>query len=222
MKNQIDNPLTGQSGTTPRRSNQIDPDRIFDAAAVLLATIGPTRMTMADVARHVGVSRATLYRHWGNVHELINGLVEREYLGAGLKAWEEDVAAHENNPDAPTERVRLTNAILLIAKTIRENPIWKIMVNFDGDWLADNLVRKKSNAIVLLVDFGESIITMVSSDGTIRNDKSPRDLAGIMALMVISFLLTGPMLMDDPGYALLDEHLRDLVDRLLAPPVAAS
>jgi hypothetical protein len=63
---------------------------------------------------------------------------------------------------------------------------------------------------------------MVSSDGTIRNDKSPRDLAGIMALMVISFLLTGPMLMDDPEYALLDEHLRDLVDRLLAPPVATS
>jgi AcrR family transcriptional regulator len=202
-----------------RRSNEIDPDRIYDAAAQLLATIGPTRMTMADVARHVGISRATLYRHWANIHELINGLFDREYLNAGIKAWEADTAAYDNNPDAPSERVRLIEAVLSIAKTIRENPTWKIMVNFDSDWLVENVVRKTGSAIVLLVDLGESMITLFSTDGSIRTDKSPRDLAGLIGLMVVSFLLSGPVLMNDPEYVALDEHLRDLLDRLLGPPV---
>lgn len=222
MDEQVDKPSDNLLEKAPRRSNQIDPDRIYDAAAVLLATIGPTRMTMADVARHVSISRATLYRHWGNVHELINGLFDREYLAAAVKAWDADTAAYANNPDAPSERVRLTEAVLLIAKTIRENPTWKIMVTFDSDWLVENIVRSKGSAIALLVDFGESILTLFSVDGSIRNDKPPRDLAGLLALVVVSFLLSGPVMLDDPEYVALDEHLRDLLDRLLAPAASGS
>jgi AcrR family transcriptional regulator len=200
-----------------RRSNQIDPDRIYNAAAELLASIGPTRMTMADVARYVGISRATLYRHWPNIHELINGLFDREYLAAGAKAWDADTAKYGSNPDAPSQRVRLVEAVVLIAKTIRENSTWHVMVHFDAEWLVDNTVRKSGSAIVLLVNLGESIITLFSTDGTVRTDKSPRVLAGLMALTVTSFLLTGPTLMDEPDPQVLDEHLSDLLDRLLAP-----
>jgi AcrR family transcriptional regulator len=208
----------GESVGKPKlRSNQIDPDRIYNAAAELLATIGPTRMTMADVARHVRVSRATLYRHWPNIHSLINGLFDREYLAAGAKAWDADTAKYENNPDAPCQRVRLVEAVVLLAKTIRENPIFYVMVHFDAEWLVDNTVRKSGSATVLLVNLGESIITLFSDDGTVRDDKSPRVLAGLMALTVTSFLLTAPVLMEEPDPQVLDAHLGDLLDRLLAP-----
>lgn len=208
---------TSDSGKPVRRTNQIDRDRIYDAAAELLATIGPTRMTMVDVARHVGVSRATLYRHWPNVRELINGLFVREYLAAAAKAFERDSVLYENNPNAPSQRVRFVEAVLSVAKTIRENPTWKVMVHFDAEWLVDNTVRKPGPEVVVLVDLAESTRDLFVTDGTIRTDKTSRELAEIIALVVLSFLLTGPALTNDPEYERLDEHMRDLLDRLLAP-----
>ncbi len=216
MTNASPGERVGEENPPRRRSNQIDPDRIYNAAAELLATIGPTRMTMADVARYVGVSRATLYRNWPNIYELINALFDREYLAAGKNALKADYAKYDKNPDAPCERLRLVEAVLSVAKSIRGNPTWKVMVHFDAEWLVDNTVRKSGSAIVLLVDLLESIIEL-SGDNSIRADKSPRVLAGLIALAVTSFLLTAPAMMDEPDQSVLDVHLFDLLDRLLAP-----
>ena len=59
--------------------NAIDEQHILDSTYDLLLAVGVRRMTMADIARHSGVSRATLYRRWPNVQSVVAALVTREY-----------------------------------------------------------------------------------------------------------------------------------------------
>ncbi len=50
---------------------------LLDAALEEFASFGFRRSSMESVARRAGVSRATLYAHWGAKSELFRGLVER-------------------------------------------------------------------------------------------------------------------------------------------------
>ena len=71
------------------RNTAIPEEQILDAAYELLLAVGMRRMSMADIARRAGVSRATLYRRWPNVAAVIGALTTRELarLGAvGIRA----------------------------------------------------------------------------------------------------------------------------------------
>ncbi len=50
-------------------------------------------MTMADIARHAEVSRATLYRRWPNVQAVVAALMTREWTTALVSAFQPDAAA---------------------------------------------------------------------------------------------------------------------------------
>src|SRR5580698_7955990 len=59
--------------------NLTDDQVILDAAYDLVLAIGMRRLTMADIARQAGVSRATLYRRWPNVAAVVAELMTREF-----------------------------------------------------------------------------------------------------------------------------------------------
>ncbi|HEX3334900.1 MAG TPA: helix-turn-helix domain-containing protein, partial [Jatrophihabitans sp.] len=94
--------------------NAIDDERILDAAYPLFLAVGPRRITMADVARHTEVSRATLYRRWPNVRSLVAALVTRE--------WSVLAASAFDGPGQPG-RARLVDAVVRIASASREHPL---------------------------------------------------------------------------------------------------
>lgn len=56
-------------------------DRILDAAYKLIKQHGLRRTTMADIVRASGVSKATLFRRFGNRKELLHSLMTREVVG---------------------------------------------------------------------------------------------------------------------------------------------
>ena len=60
-------------------ANAIPEQRILDTAYDLLLAVGMRRMSMADISRRAGVSRATLYRRWPNVQAVIGALTTREF-----------------------------------------------------------------------------------------------------------------------------------------------
>src|SRR5262245_16817829 len=52
-------------------------DRILDAASTLFAEHGVDEVTVAEVADHAGVSRATVFNHFNSKHALVEGITER-------------------------------------------------------------------------------------------------------------------------------------------------
>lgn len=74
----------------PPHSESVNPDRLgaattlttrlraLDAAFDLAAEVGLTSLTLEDVAARAGVSRQTLYRHFGSRDGLLEALVLRE------------------------------------------------------------------------------------------------------------------------------------------------
>src|SRR6185437_10647119 len=102
-----------QRNTAPLAGNAIPEQQILDAAYELLLAVGMRRMSMADIARRAGVSRATLYRRWPNVQAVIGTLTTREFAALSADAF----AA-----DAPTGRAALVEGIVRIVRAVRVHP----------------------------------------------------------------------------------------------------
>src|SRR3954453_19799698 len=90
-------------------------ERILDAAGDLFAAHGIGAVSMGDVARAAGCSRATLYRYFADRHELHLAYVHREARRVGgLVAAD---AARVRDPQR-----RLVVAVLSALRRVRESP----------------------------------------------------------------------------------------------------
>jgi AcrR family transcriptional regulator len=68
-------PAAGVQGVPPRADRR---DSLLDAAAVMVASGHVEMMSMEAVAKAAGVSRALVYKHFANRHDLLSSLYERE------------------------------------------------------------------------------------------------------------------------------------------------
>jgi AcrR family transcriptional regulator len=90
-------------------------ERILDAAGELFAEHGVGAVSMGDVARAAGCSRATLYRYFADRHELHVAYVHREARRvSGLVAAD---AARVRDPEK-----QLVTAVLAAVRRVREAP----------------------------------------------------------------------------------------------------
>jgi AcrR family transcriptional regulator len=55
----------------------LTPDRILDATEEVLRRFGPVKATVVDVARALGVSHGSVYRHFASKAELRDAVIER-------------------------------------------------------------------------------------------------------------------------------------------------
>jgi AcrR family transcriptional regulator len=94
---------------------RIAAERILDAAGDLFAAHGIGAVSMGDVARAAGCSRATLYRYFADRHELHLAFVHREARRVGELVVAD--AARIREPER-----RLSVAILSAVRRVRENP----------------------------------------------------------------------------------------------------
>lgn len=70
-------PSTGHEVALTRDEKRVaQRDRILVAARGLFAELGPETVTVADVAEEAGVSRATVFNHFGSKHALLEGITE--------------------------------------------------------------------------------------------------------------------------------------------------
>ena len=67
------NSPAGASGTAPA----LTPERILDTAEEVLRRFGPQKTTVVDVARALGVSHGSVYRHFASKAELRDAVAER-------------------------------------------------------------------------------------------------------------------------------------------------
>ncbi|SEM05642.1 TetR/AcrR family transcriptional regulator [Streptacidiphilus jiangxiensis] len=197
-----------------RAANAIPEEQILDAAHRLLLTIGPQRMTMADLARQAGVSRATLYRRWGSVREVLATLTIRAWTELAEQAFPAEARAE-------VTRAQIVDGVVTLARSIRTHPLLRTIVETDPEFLTPYLLNRRGTNTDHQLALLELALAAGMADGSVRRE-DPTVLAQAVLLTTWSFTLTGPVLAgaaDGTGPAVdrLDDELRHLLDRYLAP-----
>jgi AcrR family transcriptional regulator len=123
-------------------TEQLDPyaERILDAARQLLSRYGLRRTSLADIADHAGVGRATLYRRFSNRDELLAALVAREATRL-IARVDEQVAAHDNPQD------RVVHGFVAFIHQLRDNDLLRNLTISDPDQLRPLLTSPASLAL---------------------------------------------------------------------------
>ena len=199
-------------GLTSTRTahNAIEDDRILDAAYEMFRAIGPRRMSMADVARHADVSRATLYRRWPNVHALVGTLFNREWA---------DLARAAVVADAADGRERVVRSVVRFVKAARVHPIMRKTIEYDPEYLLPFLFEHKGDSVTQLVAMIEAGVEVGIADQSIRAGNA-HDMADAIVLACRCFVTSATFSTDD--LEAIDNELTIMLDRYLAPTSIAT
>jgi AcrR family transcriptional regulator len=111
---------------------------VLDAAAECYLRLGVGRTTATDIARSVGISRATLYRRFGSHEAIFLAVLARESEDMATSAQ-----VHLSGMDDPAERV-LEGMMFAIAE-IRSRPVHAAI--FGGEsaaWAANQAIREEA------------------------------------------------------------------------------
>jgi AcrR family transcriptional regulator len=157
---------------------------LLDAARACVLAVGVRRTTFSDVARRAGVSRMTLYRRFPDLEGLLAALMTREF-GRAVEAARE--AGHE----APTCRERAVTMVVLAARALAADPLFRRLLDVDPELLLPYVTQRlggmqRMAVAGLAVELGER-------DGSVR-DGDPEAMARAIELMARGFVLAS-----DPG-----------------------
>jgi AcrR family transcriptional regulator len=89
-------------------------ERVLDAAQDVLRRFGPAKTTVVDVARELGVSHGSVYRHFASKAALRDAVAER-----WLHSVSEPLAAVAREDSPPLERLRRWLDLLIASKRNR-------------------------------------------------------------------------------------------------------
>ena len=92
----------------------LTPERILEASEDVLRRYGPAKATVVDVARELGVSHGSVYRHFPSKAALRDAVAER-----WLAAVSEPLAEIANEDGAAAERLRRWLDLLVSSKQDR-------------------------------------------------------------------------------------------------------
>jgi AcrR family transcriptional regulator len=101
-------------------------EALLDAAAEVVRRQGARSARMADVARLAGVSRQTLYQHFGTRDALVRALLLRE-TSTFLDAVDDAVVRHAGDAQAA-----VAAAFEVFLRAVADDTLAKAMMTFDG------------------------------------------------------------------------------------------
>jgi AcrR family transcriptional regulator len=188
------------------RNTGIPEERILDAAYDLVLAVGMRRMNMADLARSAGVSRATLYRRFPNVDAVVGALMTRELAVLAEQAYRR-----------PGKDVRSTvvSGTVAMVQAVRTHPLARKIIEVDPEFLLPYLLERRGTSTDAQLDLLAGVLR--TNDGSVRRGNRAAQ-ARALWLAAWSFALTAPVLADDAvGLSTLDNQLRTMLDRYLAP-----
>jgi AcrR family transcriptional regulator len=186
-------------------------DPYLDAARATILAVGWRRSTLTDVARRAGVSRMTIYRRWPDMQGLLADLMVREWgtlVGQALDA-----------EDRPLDRRTIAEAVVACLSRIREDELFRKIVEVDPDLLLPYLIERRGRTQDLVLD----VLSRALADGQHRTRGAVRAgdpvvLAGTLLLTLHGFLVSAPTMTPDLATLdVLDTELTDLIERYLRP-----
>lgn len=188
-----------------RNTTAIPEEHILDAAYDLLLAVGMRRMSMADIARRAGVSRATLYRRWPNVDAVVGALTTREFAQLAPPA----VSGRKN------ARTAIVDTVVATVRAVREHPLTRKIIEVDPEFLLPYLLERQGTSTTAQLDLLSTALK--TRDGSIRRGNRAAQARAIW-LAAWSFTLTAPVLAGDSvPLDALDRELRTMLERYLTP-----
>jgi AcrR family transcriptional regulator len=139
-------------------------ERILDAAEEVLRRYGPGKTTVVDVARALGVSHGSVYRHFPSKAALRDAVAER-WL-AGVSAPLEAIAA-ETGP-AP-ERLRRWFDLMILTKRRRALDDPELFATYN------ELAAESREVVIAHVDILKGQLTRIIADGVAQGEFTVTD-----------------------------------------------
>jgi len=192
---------------TTGAANAIDEKQILDAAYQMLLAVGMRRMTMADIGRRAGVSRASLYRRWPNVRAVVAALMTRESAAV--------VAVSFGTP-GKNARERLAAGIVSAVRRTRDHPLLRKIVEIDPEFLLPYLLERRGSSTDAQLAAIEEVVRAGHLDGSVRPGNPARQARALL-LAAMAFVLSGSIMAPPEDLASLDDELRQMLDRYVAP-----
>ncbi|WP_194923729.1 TetR family transcriptional regulator [Catenulispora pinisilvae] len=150
--------------STSNASGPLTPERILEAAEETLRRFGPAKTTVVDVARALGVSHGSVYRHFPTKADLRDAVVDR-WLQR-MHPWLSAVAQGEG---AAAERVRLVLWTLAEMKWTQSQNDPEFFTAFA------ELAEEARTPVVAHVDFVVAQLTKVIAEGVARGEIASAD-----------------------------------------------
>jgi AcrR family transcriptional regulator len=186
--------------------------RILGAAAEQAEDFGLRRFTIDEVARRVGLSRVTVYRHFPKKDQLITALLLRE-LRRFLTQLDAVVDEH------PTPEAKLTEGLLFCLNYLRGHRLLGRLLRTEPELILPHLTTKGAPVISAARGWIARLIRNEIIQGRVVSlpDDDVEVIAEILVRIVISLVISPDTALpvDSP------DAQRRLAQRYLDPVVAA-
>jgi AcrR family transcriptional regulator len=164
-------------------------ERILDAAASCLLTLGVERVTLAAIARLAGVSRPTVYRRWPDSRSVIAALLTARITAA----WAE-------LPGPGTGREALVMRIVAVAARLRRDEVVMQVLHHAPELAMIYIAERMGASQQRLIDLVAAELGSAQDGGGVRAG-DPRQLAAMCLLITQSAIqsaqIVAPILDED-------------------------
>ncbi|MGI5207864.1 TetR/AcrR family transcriptional regulator [Spirillospora sp. CA-108201] len=192
-------------GGRPPASEAEARQRIVDATVRCIDRHGVAKTTLSDVASELGVTRQTVYRHFGRISDIIG-----EVAAQGAEAFVDRLIAHLQGVGDPAEAV--VEGMLFCVRTIPNEPRLSLLLQ-----LEDSAAFGRGATTAEAVAYGAEMLKRFPVDWAAAG-VGEDDLDGLAE--VVMRLLTS--LLQHPAEPPRDEaRLRAVLTRWLAPSLRA-
>jgi AcrR family transcriptional regulator len=150
-------------------------EKILKGSEELFMRYGVRSISMDDIARHLGVSKKTLYQHFADKDELVL-MVSRSHLDRNIIQFD-GIRDEAKNPIEELAKISVCmkhnmetlNPTLLYDLQKFHPKAWSEWINFKGKYLRESIVRNLNQGI---------------ADGYIRPDVNPEIMAAMRIELV--------------------------------------
>ncbi|MCX7619845.1 MAG: TetR/AcrR family transcriptional regulator [Acidimicrobiales bacterium] len=161
-------------------------ERLVDAAEACIDRFGLSKTTLEDVAAEAQVSRATIYRYFGNRDELILEVLLRELD----RQFDTSLAEFVKDADTPAKAARaIVDASVYLLGTIRRSPKLQLFLNREGASVTATIAGASRAFFSAVVKDLRPYLAAAQRAGTVRTDID-LDEAGEWIVRTIISLLT--------------------------------
>jgi AcrR family transcriptional regulator len=188
-------------GGRPPASDQEARQRIIDATARCIDRYGVAKTTLADVAHELGVTRQTVYRHVGNINEIVSHVALQ-----GAQDFVDRMLAHLARAGSPAEAV--VEGFLFCLRHVPDDPRLNLLLR-RGD--PATFARAATSAET--IEYGAQMLRRFPVDWSSAG-VSESDLHGL-AEMILRLLIS--MLQNASDDARPEADVRAFLNRWLAP-----
>lgn len=181
-------------------------NRILDCARELYIEFGMRRTTMEDVAKKVGIGRATLYRRFSDKEQLFQAVILRD-TQRDLTRIQEAIRHQSSFLDG------LLEAFVLAVGYIHRNPLLSRLLTTEPDNVLPSLTTGFHHLMSFARAYVAAQIKRGQDAGQIRSPL-PADATAELLLRLIHSLMLTPQGVIDPAD---DANLREFAHQFLLP-----